>query len=61
MQSIAKANPYEMQEKIQYLTKRTAIQIITAANLLVLERVENLKDEVENILEDIDLSNIKIF
>ncbi|KAL2744268.1 helicase POLQ-like isoform X3 [Vespula maculifrons] len=61
LQSIAKANPYEMQEKIQYLTKRTAIQIITAANLLVLERVENLKDEVENILEDIDLSNIKIF
>ncbi|XP_043502834.1 helicase POLQ-like isoform X2 [Polistes fuscatus] len=61
LQSIAKANPQEMQQKIQYLTKRTAIQIITAANLLVLERIESLKDEVEDILEEIDLSQLKIF
>ncbi|XP_014605338.1 PREDICTED: helicase POLQ-like isoform X1 [Polistes canadensis] len=61
LQSIAKANPQEMQQKIQYLTKRTAIQIITAANLLVLERIESLKDEVEDILEEIDLDQLKIF
>lgn len=61
MQSIAKANPQEMQQKIQYLTKRIAIQIITAANLLVLERIESLKDEVEDILEEIDLDQLKIF
>ncbi|KAI4487507.1 hypothetical protein M0804_005656 [Polistes exclamans] len=61
LQSIAKANPQEMQQKIQYLTKRIAIQIITAANLLVLERIESLKDEVEDILEEIDLDQLKIF
>ncbi|XP_047356162.1 helicase POLQ-like isoform X3 [Vespa velutina] len=61
LQSVAKANPYEMQQKIQYLTKRIAVQIITAANLLVLERIEDLKDEVENISEEINLSNLEIF
>ncbi|KAI4489482.1 hypothetical protein M0802_011094 [Mischocyttarus mexicanus] len=61
LQSIAKANPNEMQTKIKYLTNRTAVQIITAANLLVLERVESLKDEVEGILEEIDLSQLKIY
>ncbi|KAK2579380.1 hypothetical protein KPH14_003244 [Odynerus spinipes] len=61
LQSVAKADPHEMQEKIEYLTKRTATQIITAANLLVVGKVEDLKDEVGDVLEGLDLSNLKIY
>lgn len=60
LQTIAKADPREMQEKIEYLTGRTARQIITAANLLVLGKVEDLKDEVEEVLEGLDLNTFRI-
>ncbi|CAK9809984.1 Helicase POLQ-like [Anthophora quadrimaculata] len=58
VQCIAKANPSSLQKKIPYLNKRTVIQIIEAAKLIILEKVEDLKDETEEILNGINIETL---
>ncbi|XP_012263144.2 helicase POLQ-like [Athalia rosae] len=57
LQMTALAEPMEMCEKIENMPMRIAIQIIAAAKLLLLEKVENLRDEAADVLEGIDLSS----
>ncbi|XP_036138316.1 helicase POLQ-like isoform X2 [Monomorium pharaonis] len=60
LQSIAKANPREIKEHIPYLSNKIVAQIITAAKLLILQRAEDLKDECEDILDGINISQIVV-
>ncbi|KYQ59297.1 Helicase POLQ-like protein [Trachymyrmex zeteki] len=60
LQSVAKADPKEIKENIPYLSNRIVTQIIAAAKLLILQRAEDLKDECEDILDGIDVSQIEV-
>ncbi|KYN36744.1 Helicase POLQ-like protein [Trachymyrmex septentrionalis] len=60
LQSIAKADPKEIKENIPYLSNKIVTQIIAAAKLLILQRAEDLKDECEDILDGIDISQIEV-
>ncbi|KYM99877.1 Helicase POLQ-like protein [Cyphomyrmex costatus] len=60
LQSIAKADPKEIKENIPYLSNKLVLQIIAAAKLLILQRAEDLKDEYEDILDGIDISQIDV-
>ncbi|XP_043520738.1 helicase POLQ-like [Frieseomelitta varia] len=53
VQIIAKAQPTDLQNKIPYLSKKTATQIIAAAKLQIVEKLEDLKEETQNILDGI--------
>ncbi|XP_058790306.1 helicase POLQ-like isoform X2 [Phymastichus coffea] len=55
LQSVAKAKPDEMVDKINHLPRRIVSQIISAAKLLVLKKVENLRDEVEDVLDGLEI------
>ncbi|XP_034193308.2 mutagen-sensitive 301 [Osmia lignaria lignaria] len=59
VQCIAKVQPKDLQDKIQYLSKKVATQIIEAAKMIILEKVENLRDETEDILDGINMNNLK--
>ncbi|XP_034939312.1 LOW QUALITY PROTEIN: helicase POLQ-like [Chelonus insularis] len=54
LQSIATANPIELQGKVKNLSKKIVTRIIDAANLLLLEKMENLKEEVAEMMEGLD-------
>ncbi|XP_039302244.1 helicase POLQ-like isoform X2 [Solenopsis invicta] len=58
LQSIAKANPRELKQHIPYLSNKLVAQIIDAAKLLILRRAEDLKDEWEDILDGINISQV---
>ncbi|KAG5328374.1 HELQ Helicase, partial [Acromyrmex charruanus] len=60
LQSIAKADPKEIKKNIPYLSNKIVTQIIAAAKLLILQRAEDLKDECEDILDGIDISQIEV-
>ncbi|XP_012054135.1 PREDICTED: helicase POLQ-like [Atta cephalotes] len=60
LQSIAKADSKEIKKNIPYLSNKIVTQIIAAAKLLILQRAEDLKDEREDILDGIDISQIEI-
>uniref|UniRef100_V9IK62 Helicase POLQ-like n=1 Tax=Apis cerana TaxID=7461 RepID=V9IK62_APICE len=59
IQAIAKTQPIELQEKIPYLSKKVAMQIIEGAKLLIVEKIENLQDETEDILDGIHVNTFK--
>ncbi|XP_046747948.1 helicase POLQ-like isoform X2 [Diprion similis] len=59
LQSVALGQPKEMCDKIENLPMRVATQIVAAAKLLLLEKVENLRDEAEDVLDGIDVSNFR--
>ncbi|XP_061931993.1 helicase POLQ-like isoform X1 [Apis cerana] len=61
IQAIAKTQPIELQEKIPYLSKKVAMQIIEGAKLLIVEKIENLQDETEDILDGIHVNTLKGF
>ncbi|KAG5320009.1 HELQ Helicase, partial [Acromyrmex heyeri] len=48
------------QKNIPYLSNKIITQIIAAAKLLILQRAEDLKDECEDILDGIDISQIEV-
>ncbi|XP_053995250.1 helicase POLQ-like isoform X1 [Hylaeus anthracinus] len=54
VQCIAKARPMDLQKSIPYLNAKTATKMIEVATLLIVEKVENLKDEAEDVLDGID-------
>ncbi|KOX69175.1 Helicase POLQ-like [Melipona quadrifasciata] len=58
IQIIAKAQPMDLQNKIPYLSKKTATQIIAAAKLHIVEKLEDLKDETQNVLDGIHVNNL---
>ncbi|XP_012216296.1 helicase POLQ-like [Linepithema humile] len=60
LQSIAKADPRELEDKIPYLSKKIVAQITAAAKLLLLQKAEDLKDEFETILESINVSQLEL-
>ncbi|CAL7945074.1 unnamed protein product [Xylocopa violacea] len=59
VQDIAKAQPIDLKEKIPYLSKKAAIQIIESAKLLIIGKVEDLRDETEDILDGINMSTLR--
>ncbi|XP_076767042.1 mutagen-sensitive 301 [Xylocopa sonorina] len=59
VQCVAKAEPIDLQEKIPYLNKKTATQIIESAKLLIIGKVEDLRDETEDILDGINMSTLR--
>ncbi|XP_078051698.1 mutagen-sensitive 301 [Augochlora pura] len=56
LQCIAKVRPEQLKENIPYLSKNASVQIIEAAKLLILKKLEDLKDETEDILDGIDIN-----
>ncbi|XP_074030719.1 mutagen-sensitive 301 isoform X2 [Leptinotarsa decemlineata] len=57
LQSIAKANANELMESIEFMSRRTANQIVAASKMLLLERVENLREEAEDVLDGVENPN----
>lgn len=57
LQATALADAKEMCEKIENMPMRIATQIIAASKLLLVEKVENLRDEAAEVLDGIDLSS----
>lgn len=53
LQTIAKANAEELMEKIEFMPRRLANQLIAAAKMLLLEKVENLREEAEDVLDGV--------
>lgn len=51
LQSIAKAEPDELVRNIEHLPRKVANQLVSTAKLLLLEKVENLREEAEDVLE----------
>nr|XP_022907396.1 helicase POLQ-like isoform X1 [Onthophagus taurus] len=49
--SLAKANVGELIESVEHMSRKLANQLIAAAKLLLLEKIENLRDEAEDVLE----------
>ncbi|XP_008190461.2 helicase POLQ-like isoform X1 [Tribolium castaneum] len=54
IRSIAAANADSLVESIEYLPRRVAKQLIAAAKMLMLEKVENLREEAEDVLDGIE-------
>ena len=59
VQSITKTRATDLQERVSYLSIKAATQIIEGAKLLILEKIEDLKDEAEDILDGIDMSTLR--
>ncbi|XP_014224131.1 helicase POLQ-like [Trichogramma pretiosum] len=55
LQSIAKAKPKDLMNDIDNLSKKVVSQIISAAKLILMEKVENLRDEVEEVLDGLEI------
>ncbi|XP_017776106.1 PREDICTED: helicase POLQ-like [Nicrophorus vespilloides] len=53
LQSVAKAKPEDLMNAIEYMSRKLANQLIAAAKMILLERVENLREEAEDVLEGI--------
>ncbi|KAJ8931770.1 hypothetical protein NQ314_015302 [Rhamnusium bicolor] len=54
LQSIAKANANDLVESIEFMSRRVANQLIAASKMLLLERVENLREEAEDVLDGVE-------
>ena len=59
VQSITKTRATDLQERVSYLSIKAATQIIEGAKLLILEKIEDLRDEAEDILDGIDMSTLR--
>lgn len=57
LQSIAKTNADELMERIEFMPRRLANQLIAAAKMLLLEKVENLREEAEDVLDGVEFPN----
>ncbi|XP_015122481.1 helicase POLQ-like isoform X2 [Diachasma alloeum] len=56
LQSIASATPNDLQKNLKYVSRKTVEQIIVTANLILMEKVENLKDEYAELMEGLQAS-----
>ncbi|XP_066259214.1 helicase POLQ-like [Euwallacea similis] len=54
LQSIAKANVNELMENIEFMSRKVASQLIAASKMLLLEKVENLREQAEDVLDGIE-------
>ncbi|KAL3278268.1 hypothetical protein HHI36_013603 [Cryptolaemus montrouzieri] len=57
LHSVAKANVNDLIRDIEYLSRQVAVQLISAAKMLLLEKVENLREEAEDVLNGIENPN----
>ncbi|CAG9859361.1 unnamed protein product [Phyllotreta striolata] len=57
LSSIAKANVNDLVEKVEFMSRKVADQLIAAAKMLLLERVENLREQAEDVLDGIEAPN----
>ena len=48
---VAKSNPDELVSRVDHLPKRTAMQMIAAAKVLVYEKADALREEADSLLE----------
>lgn len=49
LSDIAKANPSELVKQIDYLPRRIASQIVSAAKMMIYEKAEALEEEAEEM------------
>ncbi|XP_050499285.1 helicase POLQ-like [Diabrotica virgifera virgifera] len=56
LQSIAKANVNDLVQNIEFMSTRVANQLIAASKMLLLEKVENLREEAEDVLDGADVT-----
>lgn len=54
LQSVAKADVNDLIQKIEFMSRKVANQLVSAAKMLLLEKVENLREEAEDVLDGID-------
>jgi POLQ-like helicase len=48
---VAKTNPEELVSRVEHLPKRSALQMIAAAKVLVYEKADALREEADSLLE----------
>ncbi|XP_072378411.1 helicase POLQ-like isoform X1 [Diabrotica undecimpunctata] len=56
LQSIAKANVNDLVQNIEFMSTRVANQLIAASKMLLLEKVENLREEAEDVLDGAEVT-----
>ncbi|CAG9822832.1 unnamed protein product [Phaedon cochleariae] len=54
LQGIAKANANDLVDSIEFMSRRVANQLIAASKMLLLEKVENLREEAEDVLDGVE-------
>ncbi|KAG6447834.1 helicase POLQ-like isoform X2 [Manduca sexta] len=55
IEDIAKASPNDLMTSISHLSKTAATQLISAARLMLIEKVENLRAEAEEVMEELKM------
>ncbi|XP_066600630.1 helicase POLQ-like isoform X2 [Prorops nasuta] len=60
LQNVASADPKALQETVKYMSKRSVKQMIASAHLLILQKVEDLRDEAAHVLQAIFKFNISL-
>ncbi|KAK5650132.1 hypothetical protein RI129_001161 [Pyrocoelia pectoralis] len=56
LQSIAKADPNNLVQSIEFMSYKVANELIAAAKMLLLEKVENLREDAEDVLDGVEIS-----
>uniref|UniRef100_A0A1Y1LMT2 Helicase POLQ-like n=1 Tax=Photinus pyralis TaxID=7054 RepID=A0A1Y1LMT2_PHOPY len=56
LQSIAKADPESLVNSIEFMSYKVANELIAAAKMLLLEKVENLREDAEDVLDGVEIS-----
>uniref|UniRef100_A0A0C9PWZ8 HELQ_1 protein n=3 Tax=Fopius arisanus TaxID=64838 RepID=A0A0C9PWZ8_9HYME len=59
LQAIASTSPTILQKHLKYASRKTVDHIIAAANLLLMEKIENLKDEYAEMMECLQASQFQ--
>lgn len=56
LQSVARAEPEKLMQEMDFMSRKLANQLIAAAKMILLEKVENLREEAEDVLEGVNLN-----
>lgn len=51
VEDVARAKPNDLLNAVDHLSRRVADQLIAAAKVMVLEKLENLREEVKDCLD----------
>lgn len=54
IEDLAKASPEQLMNAISHLTRTTANHLISAARMMLIEKVENLRAEAEDVMEELN-------
>lgn len=55
IEDVAKASPENLTSSISHLSRTAATHLISAARMMLIEKVENLRAEAEDVMQELNL------